>query len=368
MFKHSLVSLALLTPMVAGHSAFFHPSMYGFTVTDQTFPFDNRPVAPLKNRTFTDWWFHGHLDFPPNAGDFFELPAGGAATAEIACNKNATSYFTSADGVDARNSTNPNDVCPGKGIAAYHTTGPDDLTGCALAIAYKSDARDVKPEEFTVFSVNQTCVWTRFTEFRVPARMPPCPEGGCIYYMNGFKCNITGSASQAAVSLAPPRVPRRCGADPVNNKRQSAPANCTYGAKQPFYWSNQEGNNMFEGASTPPVYNDMYNFLDGAQDDIFEDSYSFLPDPSPVAALPALADMKVQPETNKNTSDADPSPISSSETHSKCEHKMNADPSNLVPRSVMATLGRHDRHWTPAISRRSRTLHAGKRRSSLNMF
>jgi len=74
---------------------------------------------------------------------------------------------------------------------------------------------------------------------------------------------------------------------------------------------------MFEGASTPPVYNDMYNFLDGAQDDIFEDSYSFLPDPSPVAALPVLADIKVQPETNKNTSDSDSNPDSSSKTQSK---------------------------------------------------
>lgn len=159
--------------------AFFHPSMYGFNVTDKTFPFDNRPVAPLRNRNFDDWWFHGHLDFPPNDGDFFELPAGQTTTAEIACDKGATSYFTSNPGGDIREPDNPNNVCPGRGMEAYHTQGLDDLTGCGLAIAYNDNARDVKPEDFAIFSVNQTCVWTRFTEFQVPANMPPCPEGGC---------------------------------------------------------------------------------------------------------------------------------------------------------------------------------------------
>jgi hypothetical protein len=149
------------------------------------------------NMTFSQWWFHGHLDFPPNDGDFFELPAGKPATAEIACNKGATSFFASSEGGDIR-TTNPNDVCPNSGSDAFHTKGFDDLTGCALAIAYNSDATTVQPEDFTVFSVNQTCVWTRFTDFQVshtpkwlkihqftlksiqvPARMPPCPAGGC---------------------------------------------------------------------------------------------------------------------------------------------------------------------------------------------
>lgn len=39
---------------------------------------------------------------------------------------------------------------------------------------------------------------------------------------------------------------------------------------------------MFEGTYAPPRYLDMYNFLDGAQNDIFLDSYpSDLPPPSP---------------------------------------------------------------------------------------
>ncbi len=39
---------------------------------------------------------------------------------------------------------------------------------------------------------------------------------------------------------------------------------------------------MFEDASAPPFYTDLYNFRDGSQDDIFEDSYpNGIPDPSP---------------------------------------------------------------------------------------
>lgn len=153
--------------------------------------------------TFDQWWFHGHLDYPPHAEDVFELPAGSNVTTEIGCNKaslsthvpsvarliftfspppcrlqqGATSYFASSEGGDIRSG---DDVCPGSDISEYHTTGIDDVKGCALAIAYKSNVSDVQPEDFTVFSVNQTCVWTRFTDFSVPQRMPPCPDGGCI--------------------------------------------------------------------------------------------------------------------------------------------------------------------------------------------
>jgi hypothetical protein len=157
-------------------AAIFHSSMYGFNVTFDTFPYDNRPVAPLFNYTFDQWWFHGHLDYPPHPEDFLELPAGQAANTEIACSKTATSYWESSDGGNAQQGDNP---CPNSDTSAIHTTGLDDVKGCALAIAYKSDARSVQPEDFAVFSVNQTCVWHRFTDFQVPERMPPCPEGGC---------------------------------------------------------------------------------------------------------------------------------------------------------------------------------------------
>lgn len=38
---------------------------------------------------------------------------------------------------------------------------------------------------------------------------------------------------------------------------------------------------MFEGTYSPPFYLDLYNFKDGAQDDIFLDSYTSIPPPSP---------------------------------------------------------------------------------------
>jgi hypothetical protein len=61
-------------------------------------------------------------------------------------------------------------------------------------------------------------------------------------YMNGFKCNVTGSTS--TVPVAQSKLARRCGADPKNGKPHSAPGNCTYGAKQPYYWFNRERNNV----------------------------------------------------------------------------------------------------------------------------
>jgi hypothetical protein len=60
-------------------------------------------------------------------------------------------------------------------------------------------------------------------------------------YMNGFKCNVTSSTSN--VALAKPQIPRRCGADPDFQKLDAVPGNCTYGAKQPFYWFQAEANN-----------------------------------------------------------------------------------------------------------------------------
>ena len=60
--------------------------------------------------------------------------------------------------------------------------------------------------------------------------------------MNGFKCKVMNSTS--TVPLAKPLVPRRCGADPEFDKPEAAPGNCTFGAKQPFYWFQNERNNV----------------------------------------------------------------------------------------------------------------------------
>ena len=173
--------------------ALFHDSMWGFNVTGDTFPYDNRPVAPLSNMTFQEWWFvrllklstnsglrnlkHNHLAYPPPPNTFMDLPAGRPVTTEVACDKGATSFFASSQGGNIQSGNNP---CPGSPITAVHTNNFEDLRGCALAITYQSDVTKVQPEDFTIFSVNHTCVWTRFTDFQVPARMPACPEGGCI--------------------------------------------------------------------------------------------------------------------------------------------------------------------------------------------
>ncbi|KAI0663755.1 hypothetical protein C8Q70DRAFT_906931 [Cubamyces menziesii] len=324
-----LAVIAAALPLTSAHIAFWHPSIYGFNVTEQTFPYDNRPVVPLQDMTFQEWWFHNHLAYPPNPGDVFEFPAGKAATAELACNKGATTWFNSSEGGDIRNG---NDPCPGSPPSEYHTTGFNDLKGCAMAIAYEPDVTKIQPEDFVVFSVNQTCVWNRFTDFQVPARMPACPEGGCHcawfwihspdsgseqIYMNGFKCEITGASS--TVPLAKPKVARRCGADPDHGKPDPVPGNCTYGAKQPLYWLQKERNNEFEDAQAPPFYNDVYNFLDGAQDDIFEDSYpNGIPDPSPEQTIiptpvnAAVAALTSTPSSAAASASASPSSSSPS--------------------------------------------------------
>ncbi|KAF7977165.1 hypothetical protein HWV62_4595 [Athelia sp. TMB] len=313
----------LCLPLFVSRAAFWHPSMWGFNVTAQTFSYDNRPVSPLINYTFEQWWFHGHLDYPPNDGDIFELPAGQNAIAELACDKGATDFFATDGGGDIRDPNDEQNPCPGSPISEFHTTGIEDSKGCALAITYNDNVTSIQPEDFTVFSVNQTCVWYRNTTFQVPERMPPCPAGGCTCawfwihspdsgseqnYMNGFKCNVTGSTSE--VALAQPQIPRRCGADPDDGKADAVPGNCTYGAKQPFYWFQAEENTMFEDAFHPPFYLDLYNFLDGAQNDIFVDSYvGTLPTPGPnQTVIPQLAQISPGGSGNSSTSTSVPSP------------------------------------------------------------
>ena len=77
-------------------------------------------------------------------------------------------------------------------------------------------------------------------------------------YMNGFRCNVTNPTS--TVALAQSKVPRRCGADPSNNKLEAVPGNCTYGAKQPFYWFNLEQNNVMSSCSHHRAFTDISIF------------------------------------------------------------------------------------------------------------
>ncbi|CAE6456659.1 unnamed protein product [Rhizoctonia solani] len=275
MIAKSLFTVLPLVGLARAHASIWHPSMWGFNVTDSNSPQyggrDNRPQAPLRHLPFDQWWFHGHLDQPPHPNDIMELPAGGKVTTELACDKDATSHWPSGPGGDHQNG---NDPCPGPPSQLIHTNGLNDLGGCALAIAYKSDVSQVQPEDFVVFSINQRCIWDRFTDFQIPANMPACPDGKCTcawfwqhredsggdeMYMNGFQCKITGATATTAIPKG--QVPVRCVDDP---------SKCVKGAKQPFYWDQAERNNMFDDIYSPPLYLDSYGFRDGAQNDIWD--------------------------------------------------------------------------------------------------
>ncbi|KAG8713073.1 hypothetical protein FRC08_013732 [Ceratobasidium sp. 394] len=285
----SFLALLPFLSIVSAHSSIWHPSMYGFNVTTAPDGRDNRPVAPLRSLNFNDWWMHGHMDHPPNKGDVFELPAGQTVTTEIACTKAATSYFASGEGGDFRDGNN---VCPNAPMAAFHTNGIHGLGGCGLAIAYKNDIHAVKPEDFAIFSVNYQCVWNRFTDFAVPAKLPECPGGKCIcsffwihkadsggeeMYMNPFDCSVTNATS--TTPIPPPQVPRYCPVDRTN---------CTVGAKQPFYWLQNEGNNIFNDSFDPPTYSNDYGFKDGAQDDLW-DTVQASSSPSPASVTQTIS-------------------------------------------------------------------------------
>ena len=68
---------------------------------------------------------------------------------------------------DVRSESQPNYPCPGQPTSQFHALDQNDVTGCALSIAYKSDPQSVRPDDLVVFSVNHMCVWTRFTDFGV---------------------------------------------------------------------------------------------------------------------------------------------------------------------------------------------------------
>jgi hypothetical protein len=153
--------------------------MFGLNQSSVDNPIGNRPQDPLIELPFKEWWFHGHLGFPPHPEDVKQLPVGGQAEFEISCDIDATSLWPFGPGGNQTDPSDPNNPCPRSPMSSYHTNGINDLGGCALAVAYKSNARDVQPEDFVVFSVNHTCVWSLHTEFSIPEEMPECTDGKC---------------------------------------------------------------------------------------------------------------------------------------------------------------------------------------------
>ncbi|KAH9959614.1 hypothetical protein BC827DRAFT_1268677 [Russula dissimulans] len=275
-----------LTSQVSAHACIWHPSMWGFNLSAQAWPNGkpiDRPQDPIYNRTFDGWWFHGHLGYPPHPDDILQLTPGEPTVFELACDKGNTNYWQSNPGGDSRDPQNLdlNWPCVNNPPAQFHTVNESTLGGCALSIAYKSDINEVQPEDLTIFSVQEICVWTRFTPFEIPAEMPPCPNGKCIcawhwihqaisgseqMYMVGFQCNPQNATGTRP--LARPRVPNRCGHDPLNPELNLTA--CVPGAKQPLFWLQAERNNMFNEYHDPPLYQPWYGFETGAQTDIFE--------------------------------------------------------------------------------------------------
>lgn len=66
-----------------------------------------------------------------------------------------------------------------RGKHNIHAYTRDDTSGCALAIAYKSNAKDVNPEDFVVFTVVHDCPKRMRESVAIP-NLPACPDGNCI--------------------------------------------------------------------------------------------------------------------------------------------------------------------------------------------
>jgi len=218
--------VVLLTLAVAsGHLAVWNKGTYDCGYPD---PNSDRPVWPLWQ---TDkWWWHSALDCKPNGTQ--SIPSGGSIQLELADNKAWTSM---GQGLRANPDQVPN---PWRNVNEWGNMHadryPDDIMGCALAIAYKSNRYRVTPKDFIVFSVAQDCPARQLQTFQIPA-MPPCPRGGCQCtwvwinkyhqsYMSPFACNVTNGDSTL---YAPrPDIPTDC----------SNGGSCVSSAKTPLFY------------------------------------------------------------------------------------------------------------------------------------
>ncbi|BEJ14676.1 hypothetical protein CspHIS471_0404430 [Cutaneotrichosporon sp. HIS471] len=255
-----LTLLPFLAVPVAAHLSIWHPSMYGFEGDN---PYAWEAIKPLARLNFNQWWFHGDIDKPPADGQVFNLPAGGVAHMEVGCQKSVTSYG---------GRENQDLSCDEWGPIHLWQNNRDDVMGCAIAIAYESNVHAIKPEDFTVISTNRSCPYTRDVTFEIPGQLRECPPGGCHcmwgwvhsamgggeeIYFNGFKCQVTGANPNA------PQMPR------AQPPKKCSDGGCQQGAKQPIYWIQNEGNNIFNDVADPPFYNEQYGYANGAQNDIW---------------------------------------------------------------------------------------------------
>ncbi|KAI1389249.1 uncharacterized protein F4822DRAFT_194273 [Hypoxylon trugodes] len=248
----------------------------------------NTAVLPLYQLPKSEWWMQHDRScdqFPPDEGDFLELPAGKSFTVELAHNRAQTTLsfkgqFTSEwpDGgqhPEDWHSPSPDtclDANPDQAGGAMHTHNESTAAGTAFAISYNSDISKVTMENLAVFTVLQHTPWKRLATYDVPADLPPCPEGGCYcawlwvpdgcgqpnMYMQNFRCRVTGSTSTKTVAAAKSAVFCGDGKTP-----------CIEGAKQMIAWNQIDGNNFEMPAGISPGYNEKMGWKAGAQNDIF---------------------------------------------------------------------------------------------------
>jgi hypothetical protein len=170
--------------------------------------------------------------------------------------------------------------------ANVHAPHREDVAGCALGIAYKSDINAVRPEDFVIFSVVHDCIARQLQAFDIPS-LPPCPGQNCIcswfwihksiggtdqMYMTPFKCSIRNAGNR---TIAHPSVPVRCDGKPPYNGGPVTTV-CKK-SMNPMYWANNQGNNMANPTNTQsaPTYTTEYGFPDGAQHQIFTTQLNF---------------------------------------------------------------------------------------------
>jgi hypothetical protein len=302
----ALAAFLSVVPIVNAHIGVWHPSMFCANGPQSEVDWNaNTVVSPLYELDFSDFWFgNGQTNgvsnkcynWPPPAGEFLELPAGGSFEIEMANNRAFTSMSeggsknvgTFPDGqthadYDVSGYNNPQCITQ----PLLHTMSKADVAGSAFAISYESEYSNVTPENMAVFSVAYGTPWHTKASFDVPADMPACPDAGCLcgwgwvpnncgqpnMYLQLFRCKVTGAKANAP-AVAPAKAAVWC---------QDDQENCTKGAKQLVVWHQNERNNIaFTGVGRAgeeddlqqfsPGYNTKLGFQNGAQNDIFVNS------------------------------------------------------------------------------------------------
>jgi len=268
---------------VQAHMSIYTTSMWGSEPSNGN---SNWAVNPLQDLSFDDWWMHGpkSRNDPPSAHAITQIPAGGIIDLEIATNKAFTSMgqgLWHSPGKSSRVPPNPWANTGSEWPSNLHSPARNDVAGCVLGIAYKSNLNDVKPEDFVIFSVVKDCPARALQAFDVPA-LPGCPNGKCIcswfwihnsdggtdqMYMTPFQCNITNPSKR---TLGKPVPAVRC--DGKEGWPGGPTSNTCKKPLLPMYWKNLEGNNMANPGHYAPIYSKEYGYPDGAQHQIFTDN------------------------------------------------------------------------------------------------